>query len=537
MAARSDLVLIAGYGPTGLTLAGELALAGVPCRVLADHPAGAAGAADTTADTADSTTELSEAHRAGPATAACLRPRSLELLDLRGQAGACTDAGLPLHAYPLGLAGSTVDFRRLDSDVPFYLDIQRARLESVLETWATGLGAEVVRPGAVVDVAQDADEVRLTVAGETGRRVERAAYVVGCDGTGGSAVREALGLSFPGFPGADDPGPAIVADVGGLDGLPEPGAYGDVTETGLVLLLPFQDGSSRIVLYDHTRAGERTDEPVTLAEVRASLARVTGRPGLRPRDLTWSGRHRGASRQVPAYRTGRVFLAGDAAHRHSAASALDLDMGIQDAFNLGWKLAAAIKGRAPAWLLDSYHAERHRAVQDVLALIGRRFRLDTGRTAAHQMLRWAVYRVLAPLPPVQARLARVHSGLALAYRPASALFPARHAHPLAGTRLPRGVLTLPGGSRTRLYDLFDDGRFVLLDRNVHAERYGDLPPHVRTVPYVTCDRPRWPAAVLVRPDGYIAWASAEDDPVLRAPLVRQAVQAMCSSSSGHPSPA
>jgi 2-polyprenyl-6-methoxyphenol hydroxylase-like FAD-dependent oxidoreductase len=526
MAARSDVVLVAGYGPTGLTLAGELALAGVPCRVLAGHPDGAAAGPGGAAPPA------------GPATAVCLRPRSMELFDLRGLADTVTDAGLPLHAYPLSLAGSAVDFRSLDSDLPFYLDIRRDRLESLLARRATRLGAEVVRPGPVVDVAQDADEVRLTVAGPTGPRVERAAYVVGCDGADGGAVREALGLSLPWFRGADDPGPAIVADVGRLDGLPEPAAaYGDVTETGLVLAFPFPDGSYRIVLHDHTRAGAETGEPVTLDEVRESLARVTGRPGLRPRDLAWASRHRDASRQVPAYRTGRVFLAGDAAHTHSAASALDLDTGIQDAFNLGWKLAAAIKGRAPAWLLDTYHAERHRAVQEGLALAGRRFRLDAGRTAQHQMLRWALYRLLAPLPPVRTRLARAHSGLAVAYRPAPSftagpLFTAGPANPLAGTRLPRGVLTLPGGSRTRMYDLFGDGRFVLLDRDVHAERHAGLPPPVRTIPYVRCDRPRWPAAVLVRPDGYIAWASTEDDPALRAPLIRQAVQAMCTPSSG-----
>ena len=126
--------------------------------------------------------------------------------------------------------------------------------------------------------------------------------------------------------------------------------------------------------------------------------------------MYWSGRYRSESRQVPSYRSGRVFLAGDAAHTHSPAGAQGMNTGLQDALNLGWKLGAALAGWAPDWLLDSYHAERHPVGAAVLALTGRQFRLNTARTAPRRALRWAAHRLIAPLPPVQSWLARTYSG-------------------------------------------------------------------------------------------------------------------------------
>src|SRR6266849_8570957 len=159
--------------------------------------------------------------------------------------------------------------------------------------------------------------------------------------------------------------------------------------------------------------------------------------------MYWSRRYRSESRQVPAYRQGRVFLAGDAAHTHSPAGAQGMNTGIQDALNLGWKLGAALAGWAPDWLLDSYHAERHPVGAAVLALTRRQFRLNTARTPPRRALRWAAHRLIAPLPPVQSRLARNYSGTAIRYPPAASVAPdavASQAHPQAGGRLPPGQL-------------------------------------------------------------------------------------------------
>jgi 2-polyprenyl-6-methoxyphenol hydroxylase-like FAD-dependent oxidoreductase len=523
--ARPGRVIVVGAGPTGLVLAAELALAGVPCLVLE--------------------------RRSGPradSRAICLHARTMEVLDLRGQAGRFAEAGLAVPTFPLGLKGAAISFGRLDSDFPYLVDMPQSQIEALLAAWATGLGAELRWSAQVTGIEQDAGEVRVLLA-DGG--VERAAYVVGCDGAR-SFTRQAAGLSFPGAP---NPGSVLLADLF-LDGLPMTDAYGDLSDRGMLLVFPFRDGSCRLVLYDYARAGTPVTEPVTVDEVRASLLSIAGQD-FGPRDMVWSGRYRSESRQAPAYRKGRIFLAGDAAHTHSPAGAQGMNTGLQDAVNLGWKLAAAVRGGAPDWLLDSYHAERHPVGAAVLSLAGRQFRLNTARTAPRRALRWAVQRVVAPLPPVQARLARDYSGLAIRYPETAA--PGRPAaagasHPLAGARLPRGHLTGLDGSTTRLYDLFHDGRFVLLeakgaevpgpgvadagaaDAGAGAGSAGAgsagaardrLPDQVRQVRYIRADGTRLPAAALVRPDGYLAWASDEPDPLARAAAARAAVRWWC----------
>jgi hypothetical protein len=301
-------------------------------------------------------------------------------------------------------------------------------------------------------------------------------------------------------------------------------------------------------LYDYSRAEVPVDEPVDLAEVAESLRRLARRD-LGPRDMYWSRRYRSESRQAPRYRAGRVLLAGDAAHAHSPAGAQGMNTGLQDAVNLGWKLAATVRGRGPDWLLDSYHAERHPVGASVLALTGRQFRLNTARTPGSRLRRWAVHHLIVPLPPVQARLARDYSGISISYASGSELaadglaadglaadglaaivsrFAAEAVpvpHPMAGTRLPPGMVTLAGGGTSRLYELFHDGRFVLLDRAGPEI----LPDRIRTVRYTRCEPARLPRAVLVRPDGYIAWASDERDDGLRAKAADAAGQLWCGS--------
>jgi hypothetical protein len=269
--------------------------------------------------------------------------------------------------------------------------------------------------------------------------------------------------------------------------------------------------------------------------------------------MTWSGRYRSESRQVPQYRAGRILLAGDAAHTHSPAGAQGMNTGLQDAVNLGWKLGATAAGRAPGWLLDSYHDERYPVGRTVLALTGRQFRLNTARTARRRAVRWAAHRMIAPLPPVQDWLAATYSGVAIRYPPDGAgpvpdpaLGPV---HKLAGARLPRGTLDLAGGGTARLYGLFGEGRFALLeaagqDGGTDAAHGGgtggtagtggtdraDAAGRVRRVRYRRCQGARLPAAVLARPDGYIAWASDERNASLRTGQTRAAVRAWCGSA-------
>jgi 2-polyprenyl-6-methoxyphenol hydroxylase-like FAD-dependent oxidoreductase len=536
---RPDKVIVVGAGPTGLLLAAELALAGVDCLVLERRDG-----------------------RRGDSRAICLHARSLELLDLRGQAGRFTEVGLPVPSFPLGLKRAAIGLGVLDSDFAYLLDIPQSQIEGLLAARAAELGAEIRWSSTVVGIDQDDGEVRVRL--ESGE-VERAAYLVGCDGSR-SFVRESAGVPFPGAP---NPGSVILADLF-LDGLPMNDAYGDLSEHGMLLVFPFRDGSCRLVLYDYARAAAPVGEPVTLDEIRLSLVRITGQD-FAPRDMNWSGRYRSESRQVSAYRSGRLFLAGDAAHTHSPAGAQGMNTGLQDAVNLGWKLSAALAGWAPDWLLNSYHAERHPVGAAVLALSGRQFQLNTARSRPRRALRWAVHRMVAPLPPVQSWLARDYSGIAIRYPPAPA-----DRHPLAGQRLPRGQLTFADGSTERLYELFHDGKFVLLwrdggaadppgnaravplgragagqDGEAGAGQDGEAaggsavrartgvdgepgtatwPEQVKTVRYTRCAGARLPAATLVRPDGYVAWASGERDADALERAARAAISRWCAPS-------
>ena len=504
MPARSDPIVVVGAGPTGLALACELGLAGVSCRLV----------------------ERRDAPRRD-SRAICLHARSMEMLDLRGLAGVFVEAGLPVPSFPLGPRGATIDFRRLDSDFRYILDIPQSRIEAILLARAQELGVEVQWSTEAVEVVPDGAGVRLRLDGPGGARTERASYVVGCDGIR-SSVRE--GLSLP-FPGVSNPGSVTLADAY-VDGLPMTDAYGDLSDGGMLLVFPFRDGSCRVVLYDYARAGAPVTEPVTLEEVSEGLVRVAGSDfGIR--DMYWSSRYRSESRQATSYQVGRVFLAGDAAHTHSPAGAQGLNTGFQDAMNLGWKLGAATAGWAPDWLLASYQTERHPVGEQVLQLTGMQFRLNTARTRRGRLRRWATYRLVVPLPQAQAWMARRYSGVAVGYPPTVS-----PAHRLAGRRLPPGRLTLSDGTMAHSYELLHGGRFVLLDQTPDGkpERRPDisLPGHVDVVSYVRCDRPGWPASVLVRPDGYVAWASGEPDRDRRLTAARDAALAWCSSAGVSP---
>jgi 2-polyprenyl-6-methoxyphenol hydroxylase-like FAD-dependent oxidoreductase len=486
-AAGPGKVIVIGAGPTGLMLACELAVAGAECLVLE--------------------------RRSGLRTesrAACLHARSMEVLDLRGHADRFAAAGLAVASFPLGLRRSEIPFRVLRSDFPYLLDIPQSTIEQLLAARAAELGVKLGWSRQVTGLAQGPGQVRVTLA-DGG--IETAGYVAGCDGIR-SFVRESLGVPFPGRP---NPGSVILADLM-LDGLPMDRAYGDLSEEGMVLVFPYRDGSCRLVLYDYARADLPVSEPVTLSEVTESLRRVSGRE-FGPRDIDWSGRYRSESRQVPCYRSGRIFLAGDAAHTHSPAGAQGLNTGLQDAVNLGWKLGAALAGWAPDWLLDSYDSERHPVGSAVLALTGRQFWLNTARTRRRRALRWTAQRTVAPLPGARGWLARHYSGIAISY-PAP-----RGAHRLAGTRLPPGRLTAADGSAARLPELFREGRFVLLERS-DGSPPGELPRQVRPVRYRACTA-RLPLAALVRPDGHVAWASDDRDPSRRARARADAVGAWC----------
>jgi 2-polyprenyl-6-methoxyphenol hydroxylase-like FAD-dependent oxidoreductase len=477
-----DRVVIVGAGPTGLMLAAELALAGVPCAVL------------------EKRAEESNLTRAfGVAS------RTLELLDARGLADALVAEGNVVPAAALN-AGVGIDLTRIPSRFAFMLITPQSLTERALEERCRELGVRIHRGVGVVGLTQDADGVTLSVVDADGPRTERAAYVVGCDGAH-SAVRSAIGV---GFVGRENKTPITLADVQ-LSG-PVDTVTAAVGPDGVALLVPFGDGYHRAIVWDRRNDRIPIDTPLEFAEIRDAFRRIAGTDhGMH--DPRWMSRFLSEQRQAAHYRVGRVLLAGDAAHTHSPIGAQGMNTGIGDAMNLGWKLAAAVRGTAPAWLLDTYEAERHPVGARVLRLTDGLTRASLVRSRALLKLVQLGMRAALSVEAIRKHPRGLVSGVSISYPPHGT-----GPHPLAGHRA--ADAELPTG---RLYEELRAGRFLLVsdDPAVTAAAGGwDGRVTARTA-VLPAGLPR---TVLVRPDAYVAWAS---DGRVRPDEVRRVLADWC----------
>ncbi|MFI8260144.1 monooxygenase [Streptomyces sp. NPDC085665] len=470
-------VIVVGAGPTGLMLACELALAGVRTRIVERRDA----------PQPDS-------------RALTLHPRSVELMDQRGLADRFLALGRTVPGWHFAGLDTRLDFGALDSRHGYTLFLAQARTEALLEERARELGVEIHRGREVTGLRQDPDGVEVGVRGPDGPETVRASYAVGCDG-GRSIVRQEAGIAFP---GTDETLTGILGDFASAD----PGSLGRLRAEG-ALAVPLEGGLTRFVLIDPVQMRTPAAEPVTIEEFRESLIRICGSDcGVdRPR---WLSRFGNATRLAERYRSGRVLLAGDAAHIHFPAAGQGLNTGLQDAMNLGWKLAAEILGWAPPGLLDTYHEERHpvgAAVTEnteVQTLLAELALVPSYRRPATALRR--LIDELLGIEEVNRRIAGRVSALAVGYPAAGP-----DADPLVGTRMPDVPLSIAGSAASRVYELLHEGRFVLL--NLAGEQGFDAGEgragRVRAVTSSTTGHAGLDAVaeVLVRPDGHVAWAT------------------------------
>ena len=473
-------VVIAGAGPTGLMLAGELALADVD-DVVVERRAGQALAGS----------------RAGG-----LHSRTIEVLDQRGIADRFLSEGQV--AQVAGFGGITLDIADVPTRHPYGLGLWQNHIERILAGWVRELRVPIGYDSEVVGLTQDDASVEIALSG--GRSL-RARYLVGCDG-GRSVVRKAAGIAFPGWDAtmsnliaevevAEQPELGMRRDGRGVHGF---GRVEYEIRDGKVV---FADTGPVRVMVPEERAGA-TSEP-TLRDLSEALVAVYGTDyGIH--SPIWISRFTDMSRQAASYRAGRVLLAGDAAHVHSPVGGQGLNTGVQDAVNLGWKLAQVVKGTSPDALLDTYHAERHPVAARVLrgTMAQTALMRTDDRTTA---LRDTVAELLGMDEP-RRRLAAEMSGLGIRYD-------LGEGHPLLGRRMPDLDLAGAGGAR-RVFDLLRDARPVLLDLGVPGGV--DIAPWADRVRLVAAEYAGpWelpaigavpaPAAVLIRPDGYVAWVA------------------------------
>ena len=488
-------VVIAGGGPTGLMLAGELALAGIDVAIVERRPS-----------------QDLPGQRAGG-----LHARTIEVLDQRGIADRFlkegqTGPGTSFGWIPVSLSG-------LPTRHPYVLALWQNHIERILAGWVGELNVPVYRGLEVTGFAQDDTGVDVELS--DGRRL-RTRYLVGCDG-GRSLIRKAAGIGFPGW---DAETRLLIAEAE-MDSEPEMGLHRD--EKGLHGLSRTEDGTRVRVMVPDPRpvADKRESGEPTLRDLSEAITAVYGTDfGLR--GTTSIARFSDAARQAESYRDRRVLLAGDAAHVHYPMGGQGLGTGVQDAVNLGWKLAQVVGGTSPDALLDSYHAERHPVAARVLRNTMAQAAL-TRVDARTDALR-AITAELLSMDEPRTRIAALMSGLDIHYDLGSYGDPGPHdnpgtGHPLVGRRMPDLDLVTADGS-LRAFTLLHDARPVLLNLGgLGGPGDLDITPWADRVRLANAGYAgRWelpvlgevaaPAAVLLRPDGYGAWAGGPPYPGL-----------------------
>lgn len=469
-------VVVVGAGPTGLLLAGDLAAAGVRVTVLERRPTG--------------TSNLTRAFG--------VHARTLELLDARGLADQLVSRGTPVTGLRL-FRRLSLDLSRLPSRFPFLLITPQYEVERLLERRAAAAGVDFRYGTELTGLEQSGTSVSVRAVGPAGTGITlRARYAVGTDGVR-SAVRESIGLPFPGVSVIRS---IVLADVRLAE---EPPALLTVNGVGdaFAFIAPFGDGWYRVMGWNRDRSVPDS-MPVDLDEVREIARRALG-SDFGMHDARWISRFHSDERQAPSYRMGRVYLAGDAAHVHSPAGGQGMNTGLQDAANLSWKLACAVLCPGPDAdaLLDSYESERRPVGAAVLRSSGAIVRLAMARTPLQRAVRSFAARLVSSSRPVSAKAMGMISGIGISYGRA------RGSHPLTGRRAPD--LRLAEG---RLYELLRAGRSVLVCPPGGAPDAPAVPGPAAVRAHWTTDRH---VALLVRPDGYIAWASGRGavGPVVR----------------------
>lgn len=477
-------VVIAGAGPTGLMLGGELALAGVDVAIVERR--------------------ISQdliGLRAGG-----LHARTLELFDQRGIADRFLVMGQKAQvAY---FAGIRLDISDFPTRFPHGLGLRQHQIERILAGWVDELQVPIYRSLEVTGFAQDGEGVEVALS--DGRALQ-AQYLVGCDG-GSSFVRKAAGIAFP---GADATTSTLIAVAELAARPPKWGVRRDAIGTHALAPVEYEIRNGDVVYADHGPIGVLVTEQhvgqtatPTLADLSTALIAVYG-TDYGVHSATSISRFTDAVRQAASYRKGRVLIAGDAAHVHPPDGGQGLQIGVQDAQNLGWKLAQVVKGISPESLLDTYHAERYPIGARVLrnAMASSVLRREDERTKA---LRETIAELLGMEEP-RRQFAAMMSGLDIHYD-------LGEGHPLLGRRMPDLDLVTPNGP-LRVFTLLHEARPVLL--NFWEPGSFDIAPWSDRVQLIDAKyNGGWelpalgavsaPGAVLIRPDGYVAWVGNQN---------------------------
>ena len=517
MTPDTPVPLVVGAGPVGLTLANELARHGVRCRII------------------DRAAERSQTSRA-----LAIFPRTLEAFETMGLADRFLALGLRLHGLSLHHGQeeiAQIDLTSVASPFPFALGLPQSETERLLAENLSSLGIEVERGVELTGLSQTSDAVRAVVRDGDGREeIVETPWLIGCDGAH-SAARHILGMDFE---GAQYDESFILADVQLESTLARDRVHLFLGEDGVLGVIPFAQNRWRIVANIPPESRDQSLPDLTLPEVQTLLDRRT-MPGLQVSDPVWLARFHISHRKVRQFRQLRVFLAGDAAHIHSPAGGQGMNTGIQDAFNLAWKLALVVRGNAPAQLLASYHVEREPVARDVLNLTDRITRMATMRNSVAQSVRDFLLPRVSGIDFVGDKIADRLAELNVTYGTSPIVENHGGGRLKAGDRAPDAELRDENGRARRLFELFHEPRHVLLlflgasdsaaaNFDEIESAIGGLPDEIIDSYRIVRGQSELPAelrdtsglahaayglfeggVVLVRPDGYVGYRNNNFD--------------------------
>lgn len=477
-----DAVIVGG-GPVGLWLSCELRLAGLDVLVVERRTG-----------------------RINQSRALTIHGRSLEVLSLRGIEDRFLKVGKPIMAGHYAVLDTKLDFSHFDSRFPYTLYIPQETTEALIEEFALELGVKFLRGATAEHLFQRDEGVVVHGTGDQPFTV-MGRYVVGADG-GRSLVRRQAGIDFEGHAAT---GVWFMGDVV-LSTPPEKPLLSAFNEHGCILIAPLGDGTHhRIVVNESVDRGITRTDPVTMEELRRATTAVLGSDFGAHQPL-WLSRFDNETRLAAQYRKGRIFLAGDAAHIHLPAGGQGMNVGIQDAMNLGWKLAAVIKGEAPEALLDTYEAERRPVGVYLHDTTMAQCHLITAFSPHGRALR-GVFSEMLKVPEINTYFANQVSGFGVRYRdPLPGLEKAGSS--LVGNRIRDVPLKLSDGSETTLFALLSKGRWLdlTIGDNAPALRPSWLQPQTvvvaKGVPQEHADLFAGIGSLLLRPDGYVAQTGA-----------------------------
>lgn len=436
-----------------------------------------------------------------------MSPSTLEFFDIHGISDELINNGIPCYEAPLGDGRNKISFRKLKTKFPYLLSIPQIRTEEILEKWAKDSGATILRGSTLLSIQQNDTDVHVTYEKDSKKYFETSKYIVGCDGTN-SLVRRLTSISSRNTVYNQS---LMHGDVELLNP-PKAKIFAKSTKRGMIAIFPLPENRYRLIALDHARMDVPLTKKLEVSEFSES-AHSLAEKDFGIHSPLWLQRFQCQQKHAETYRLKRVLLAGDAAHTFLPAGGQGLQVGIQDSFNLAWKLAYVIKEKSPANILDTYEKERRPLIEKVMRHSIVMFRYEISNDFFSLTLKWLANKLML-IPFFQKFALNQMSGLTTNYASLKMKTDSKYSH-LIGYKSGDYQVICANGTQKSLYQVLQDGKFILVQPDFEesvSEYIGSV--WQQKINYVTLNDMRFTRSenvFLLRPDGFIIWAAKQLD--------------------------